>query len=110
MNKNTIEWKITAMKTANRVLINYFKNSPQIDGVLYKDMWVPDFLFEMMLQAINRMETEAKVSKIAKKLNVRSCEIRKQMVNFSLSELETAYVKQWKIVVRKHLKYYKTTE
>ncbi len=102
----TNQGKIDVLNQAFAVLKIYFRNAPKIKDVNYKtSMKMPDFLFELFLQEINKIEVQIRVDWICWKLWVKESEIKRMMKDYTLKELETAYMRNWKIVVRNSLKY-----
>lgn len=109
--EQTTAGKLNAIRVSFIVLKAYFKSAPKLKNVNYKtSMKIPDCVFEFMLQEINRLEIQCRVDNIKEKLQSPESKIRALMKNYSLKELETAYLRKWKIVVRKELKYDKDYE
>lgn len=103
-NKNTLEGKIEVLQISQKILKEHFRKADKVDWVLYKDMGIPDFLYEMLLLATVRFSTQKEVDRIAIKLGVDALRVRHLLKTFSLTELESAYMRKGKIIVMKVLK------
>lgn len=107
----TNQGKLEALNQAFNVIKIYFRNAPEVPNVNYKtSMKMPDFLFELLLQEINKYEVQIRIDNICEKLKVKESELKKYMKDYTLNELESAYLRNGKIVIRNELKYIKQYE
>jgi hypothetical protein len=107
----TNQGKLETLNQAFDVLKIYFRTAPEVPSVNYKtSMRMPEFLFEMFLQEINKMEIQIRIDSICQKLKIKESELKKYMKDYTLQELETAQIKKGKLIITNELNYVRQYE
>lgn len=105
--KNTIEWKIEVLDLAREAMLDFFREQPVVEGVLYKDYGIPDFLYELLLQSKNKLEIQRDIEQIASDLDIKTSEVKSLLNEYSISELKTAKKTGSCITITDPIAYYK---
>lgn len=104
MSIMTVEWKLEALDIAKKAISNHFKNLDKqgvdrIDGVIYQWNGYPQFLYELFMWAESKIRIQWDIDRLSIKLDVKPIRIKRLLKTYTIKELDTAYIKNWKIEI-----------
>lgn len=106
INYKKQEEEVLALSCALKILKAWFKEAPEIDGILYID-GIPEAVRTLLKDQIDYRQLQIRISKIAEDTWLTIPNVRKLMKTKTLSELEQ-FKKVWdKIIIPDIVTYWK---
>lgn len=100
----TVQWKLEVLQEAKIAVSKHFKWLEKIEWVMYQGNGYPQFLYELLIWAECKVKIQWDIERLSEKLKVKPIRIKRMLKDYTVKELDTAYIKQWKIVVRNVIK------
>lgn len=97
------EIEIMNFKLAIWILEKWFSEVPKQEWFWY--VWnIPRDIYTLLKDAISEKEIQLRIWDISKKLWIKESEVRKLNKNYTLTELSSAIIKWWKVIIKDELK------